>query len=79
MGFLFSLIKWLILAPIKLLKFIVADVLIFGIIGGTLSVVKAVIKFFFRPILMAAVACGALVFIFSDQEKRNKVKALIGM
>jgi len=79
MGFLFRLIKWSIIAPFKLLKFIVSDVLIFGIIGGTLAIVKAVIKFFFKPLLLAAMAGGALAFIFSDQEKRNKVKALIGM
>jgi hypothetical protein len=79
MGFLFSLIKWSILAPIKLLKFIVADVLIFGIIGGMLSVVKAVLRFFLKPLLLAAAAGGAVVFLFSDEERRNKVKALIGM
>ncbi|HNY65656.1 MAG TPA: hypothetical protein PKM41_09455 [Deltaproteobacteria bacterium] len=79
MGFLFRLIAWLIVAPFKLVKFIVADVLIFGIIGGTLTVVKAVLRFFFKPLILAAVAGGAAAFIFSDEERRNKVRALIGM
>jgi hypothetical protein len=79
MGFFFSLIKWSILAPLKLVKFIVADVLVFGIIGGTLAVFKAVLRFFFKPLLLAAMAGGAAAFIFSDEERRNKVKALIGV
>lgn len=79
MGFLFSLIKWSILAPFKLLKFVIADVLVFGIIGGTISVVKAVVRLFFKPILLVVMAGGAAAFIFSDEERRNKVKALIGM
>jgi hypothetical protein len=79
MGFLFSLIKWLILAPFKLLKFIVGDVLIFGIIGGTISVVKAVLRILFKPLVLITAVCGAAVFLFINEEKRNKVKALIGM
>jgi hypothetical protein len=79
MSFLFNLIKWLILSPFKLLKLLVIDLLFHGIIGGTFTVLKAVLKFFFKPLLLAIMAGGALVFILSDQEKRNKVKALIGM
>jgi len=79
MGFLFSLIKWMILAPIKLLKFVIADVLIFGIIGGTLSIVKAVLKIFFKPLVFVAAVGGAVAFLVTNEEKRNKIKALIGM
>ena len=79
MGLLFNLIKWLILSPFKLAKLLVIDLLIRGIIGGTFTVVKAVIKIFLKPLLLAAMAGGAVAFLFSDQERRNKVKALIGM
>lgn len=79
MGFLFSLIKWSFLAPFKLIKFIVSDILIIGIIGGSLSLVKGIIRFFFKPLSIAAVAGSLLVFVFSDEERKNKVKALIGM
>lgn len=79
MGFIFGLVKWSILAPVKLLKFVVADVLIFGIIGGALSVVKALLRFFFKPLMLAAVAAGALAFFVADEEKRKKVLALVGM
>ncbi len=79
MGFLFSLIKWSFLAPFKLVKFIVSDILIFGIIGGTLSLVKGVFRVLFKPLSIAAAVGGLLVFVFSDEERKNKVKALIGM
>ena len=79
MGFIFGLVKWSILTPLKLLKFVVADVLIFGIIGGMLSVVKALLKFFFKPLVLVAAACGAIAFFVADGEKRKKVLALIGM
>ncbi|MBN2297236.1 MAG: hypothetical protein JXM72_01510 [Deltaproteobacteria bacterium] len=79
MGFIFGLIKWAILAPFKIIKFIVADIVIFGIIGGTLSVIKSLVKLMFKPISLAVLLGGALVFVASDEERRNKVKALLGM
>ncbi len=79
MGFLFRFIKGAILFPFKLVKFILADIVIFGIIGGAMSLVMSVLRFFIRPLSLAAVTGGVLVFLFSDDERRNKVKALIGM
>ncbi|HOO46077.1 MAG TPA: hypothetical protein PLM29_07610 [Deltaproteobacteria bacterium] len=79
MGFIFGLIKWAVLAPFKIIKFIVADVVVFGIIGGTLSAVKSLVKLMFKPISLAVLVGGALVFVASDEERRNKVKALLGM
>ncbi|HOO37126.1 MAG TPA: hypothetical protein PLU81_04545 [Deltaproteobacteria bacterium] len=79
MSFIFGLIKWAILAPFKIIKFVVADVVIFGIIGGTLSLIKSVIKILFKPISLAIILGGALACVAADEEKRNKVKALIGM
>lgn len=78
MGFISGLVKWSILAPLKLLKFVLADVL-FGIIGGMLSAVKALLRFFFKPLVLVAVAGGAIAFLIADKEKRKKVLALIGM
>ena len=79
MGFIFSIIKWAILAPFKIIKFVLGDIVIFGIIGGILSVVKSVIKLLFKPLSLAVIMGGTLVYVISDEEKRNKVKALIGM
>ena len=78
MGFIFGLVKWSILAPLKLLKFVLTDAL-FGIIGGMLSAVKALLRFFFKPLVLVAVAGGAIAFLIADGEKRKKVLALIGM
>ncbi len=78
MGFISGLVKWSILAPLKLLKFVLADVL-FGVIGGMLSAVKALLRFFFKPLVLVAVAGGAIAFLIADKEKRKKVLALIGM
>ena len=79
MGFIFGLIKWAILAPFKIIKFILGDIVIFGIIGGTLSLIKSSIKLLFKPISLAVILGGTLVFVASDEERRNKVKALLGM
>ncbi|HPD20170.1 MAG: hypothetical protein ACOX3E_08955 [Desulfomonilia bacterium] len=79
MGFLFRFITGAILFPFKLVKFILADIVIFGIIGGTMSLIRSILRFLFKPLSLAAVAGGVLVFLFSDDERRNKVKALIGM
>jgi hypothetical protein len=79
MGFILQLIKWIVLAPVKLVKFLVADVLIFGIIGGLLSALKAMLKVLFKPLSRVAIAGGVLIFLIADEDKRNKVKALLGM
>jgi hypothetical protein len=79
MGFIFHFIIGAILFPFKLIKFILADIVIFGIIGGMLSLVRSALRLLFKPLFLAAMAGGALVFLFSDDERRNKVKALIGM
>jgi hypothetical protein len=79
MGFILGLIKWTFLAPFKVIKFIVADIIVIGIIGGTFSLIKTIIKILFKPLSIAAVAGGVIVFLFSDEEKRNKIKAFVGM
>jgi len=79
MGFILGLIKWSFLAPFKIIKFIVADIVVIGILGGTFSVIKSIIKIIFKPLSIAAVAGGMIVFLFSDEERRNKAKSLIGM
>ncbi len=79
MGFILGLIKWSFLAPFKIIKFIVADVVVIGIVGGTFSLIKSIVKILFKPLTIAAVAGGAIVFLLSDEERRNKVKALVGM
>jgi len=79
MSSIFSLIKWAILAPFRIIKFIVADIIVFGIIGGTLSVIRSLVKLMFKPISLAILLGGTLVFVASDEERRNKVKALLGM
>jgi hypothetical protein len=80
---LFDLITSVILAPFKLVKFIVVDVLVVGIIGGIVSMVAAVFKgilrVVFRPITLLLVAAGAAAFYFSTEEQKKKVKALMGM
>ncbi|HON38446.1 MAG TPA: hypothetical protein PLY57_06680 [Deltaproteobacteria bacterium] len=79
MGFLFRFITGAILFPFKIIKFILADIVIFGIIGGTMSLIRSILRFLLKPLSLAAIAGGVLVFLFSDDERRNKVKALIGM
>lgn len=79
MGFVLRFIKGSILFPFKLVKFILADVVVFGIIGGMLSLVRMSLRLLFKPLSLAALAGGALIFVFSDEERKNKVKALIGV
>lgn len=83
MRFLFDLITSIILAPFKLIKFIVVDVLVFGIIGGIVSLgaslVKGVFKLIFRPFILLLIGAGAAAFYFATEEQKKKVKALIGM
>lgn len=78
MRFIFGLIKQAILAPFKIIRFIVADV-VFGIIGGIFSAINSVIRILFKPLTLALVLGGAIAYVASDEEKRNKVKALIGI
>ena len=50
MGFLFRFITGAILFPFKLVKFILADIVIFGIIGGTMSLIRSILRFLFKPL-----------------------------
>ncbi|HVN70667.1 MAG TPA: hypothetical protein VMU10_01485 [Desulfomonilia bacterium] len=83
MRFLFNLIKSLILAPFKLVKFILADVVLYGLIGGVVSLIKSVLRtifrLIFRPFTMLLVAGCAAAFYFASEEQKKKVKALLGM
>ncbi|HHO75141.1 MAG TPA: hypothetical protein ENN05_01785 [Deltaproteobacteria bacterium] len=79
MGFIFDLVKSAILAPFKIIKFVLSDILIFGIIGGAISGIRSLIRILFKPISLAVILGGALVFVALDEERRNKVKALLGM
>lgn len=79
MGLISNLIKWPILAPFKLIKFVLADILVIGVIGGMFSLAASILRLFFKPLSMAALAGGALVFLLSDEKRRNKVKAFVGM
>ncbi len=83
MRFLFNLITSIILAPFKIIKFIVSDVLIFGIIGGIASMIRSVVKttirLIFRPFTLLLLAGGAAAFYLATDEQKKKVKALMGM
>ncbi|HWR67824.1 MAG TPA: hypothetical protein VN416_02275 [Desulfomonilia bacterium] len=79
MRFLFDLITSIVLAPFRLIRFIVADVLIFGVIGGMISLVKGMLRIIFRPFPLLLIAAGAVVFFYATEEQKKKAKALMGM
>jgi hypothetical protein len=79
MRFLFDLITSIVLAPFRLIRFIVADVLIFGVIGGMISLVKGMFRIIFRPFTLLLIAAGAVVFFYATEEQKKKAKALMGM
>ena len=80
---LFNLVIWVVLAPFRIIKFIVSDVIIFGIIGGIFSLIKAVVKtvfkIIFNPFTLLLLAGGAVAFCFAKEEQKKKVKALMGI
>jgi hypothetical protein len=80
---LFNLITSIILAPFKIIKFIVSDVIIFGIIGGIVSMIRAVVKttlrLILKPFTLLLLAGGAVAFYIATDEQKKKVKALMGM
>lgn len=80
---LFGFLSSIILAPFRLVKFIVVDVLTKGIIGGFISmvtsVVKGVFRLIFRPFTLLLLGAGAAAFYFATEEQKKKVKALMGM
>jgi hypothetical protein len=78
MGFLINLIKAIILAPFKIIKFISIDI-IFGVIAGLFTLMKGVVKMFFKPFTLLLLGIGAAVFYFASEEQKKKVKALLGM
>ena len=83
MRFLFNLITSIILAPFKIIKFIVSDVLIFGIIGGIASMIRSIVKtvfrLIFRPFTLLLLAGGAAAFYFAGEDQKKRVKALMGL
>jgi hypothetical protein len=83
MRFLFNLILSIILSPFKIIKFIVFDVLVFGIVGGTASLIRSIIRkifrLIFRPFGLLLLAGGAAAFYIATDEQKKKVKALLGM
>jgi hypothetical protein len=80
---LINLVMWVILAPMKLVKFIVSDVIIFGIIGRIISLVKtvvrAVFKIIFTPLTLIILLGGAVAYVYLTEEQKKKVNALMGM
>jgi len=78
MGFIVSLLKGIILAPFKIIRFITVNI-IFGIIGGIFSLLKGVVKLVFRPFFLILLAAGGAAFYFASEEQKKKVKALLGM
>jgi hypothetical protein len=80
---LFNLVIWVILAPFRIIKFIVSDVIVFGIVGGIFSLIKAVVKTVFRiifnPFTLLLLVGGAVAFSFAKEEQKKRVKALMGM
>jgi hypothetical protein len=78
MAFIFNLLKGIILAPFKIVRFITVDI-VFGIISGVFSLLKGAVKMIFRPFFLLLLAAGAAAFYFASEEQKKKVKALMGM
>jgi hypothetical protein len=80
---LFNLVIWVILVPFKIIKFIVSDVMITGIIGRIISLVKtvvrAVFKIIFNPLTLIILLGGAVAYVYLTEEQKKKVNALMGM
>lgn len=83
MKFILDLLTSIVLAPFKLIRFIVLDVLVYGIIGGIVSfiaaIVKGIFRLIFRPFTLLLIGAGAAAFYFATEEQKKKVKALMGM
>lgn len=83
MGFLFTLMKEIIRAPFQLFRFVIADVVVSGIIGGifslTRSAIRTVLKILFKPLTLLLIAGGTAAFYFASEEQKRKAKALMGM
>jgi len=79
MHFLLNLITSIILAPFRMIKFIVYDVIIFGIVGGIASMIKSALRLIFRPFTLLLLAGGAAAFYIATDEQKKRVKALMGM
>jgi len=76
---LFNLVSSILLAPFKLVKFVVVDVLIVGVIGGIFSTIKSIGKLVFKPFSLILIAGAAAAFYFASDEQKKKIKALIGI
>ncbi|HOJ14805.1 MAG TPA: hypothetical protein PLS81_07455 [Deltaproteobacteria bacterium] len=79
MRFLVDLIASIILAPFKLARFVIVDVLVKGVLAGVVSLVRSILKLLLHPITLLLVASGAAAYFYSSEEQKKKVKALIGL
>ena len=90
MKFLFGIVKMIALIPIKLFRMLVIapfkvftfmfdNALIFGIIAAIRLLIKGIIKVFTKPLFLGMFLGGILVFVLTDEQRRKKVFALIGM
>jgi hypothetical protein len=79
MNVLFHMIKAIILAPFRIIKFIVSDVIVFGIIGGIFSLVRGLVKMIFKPLSLLLLIGGAVAFTCASEDQKKKIRALVGM
>lgn len=81
---IFTLIKKLILLPIKLVLFVITLPLkiikiVFKLFGSILNLIFKVIKFFMNPLVLLLGLGGAAAFVFSNEERRKKVLGMLGL
>jgi hypothetical protein len=79
MRFLVNMVASVILAPFKLISFLVVDVLIKGVLGALLSIIKTVLKVLVNPVTLILAATGVAAYLYASEEQKKKVKALMGM
>lgn len=79
MRFLVDLVASVVLAPFKLVRFVIVDVLVKGVLGTIVSLVRSILRMLLHPLTLLALAGGAVAYFYASEEQKKKVKALLGM
>jgi len=78
-GFLVDLVSSVVLAPFKLVRFMIVDVLVRGILGTLASLMRAVLRALLHPLTLVVIASGVAAYLYASEEQKKKVKSLLGM
>ncbi|MEA2101049.1 MAG: hypothetical protein U9P80_00540 [Thermodesulfobacteriota bacterium] len=74
-----KVVKQLIVAPYRVFRFMTKNAIFFGVISLVRFIFRGCFRIMTRPMVLASILGGSIVFVMMDEDRRKKAFEMVGL